>query len=99
MPKKNKRKRNKTPLLSTPEGDTIVPARNPTLERLAVDWIDLKEKMEAVKEETKTAAESLASQMRVSNTPVYQWDGHRIELTPGKDKITLKDIDGAGVEE
>jgi hypothetical protein len=81
------------------EGPGVAPVRNPTLERLAVDWIDAKEKAEAIKEEVKTAAESLASQMRSSNTLVYQWDGHLLRLEPGKDKITVKDVDGPEVEE
>lgn len=35
----------------------------------------------------------MVSQMRASNTFSYKWDGHLIQLTPGKDKITVKDVE------
>lgn len=58
MPKSKKRRTKPTADLPHMEGPGVAPVRNPTLERLAVDWIDLKDKLEAVKEETDTARES-----------------------------------------
>jgi hypothetical protein len=89
----------KQPDLPEMKGQGVAPVRNPTLERLAVDWIDAKEAADNAKEAVKTAAESLASQMRNSNTLVYQWDGHLLRLEPGKDKITVKDVDAPEVAE
>ena len=85
-----------TPDLPAMDGPGVAPVRNPTLERLAVDWIDCKDKLEVVKEEEKEAKESLASQMRASNVFSYKWDGHLVQLSPGKDKITVKDVGGDG---
>lgn len=97
MPKtKRKRMRRKhNPDLPGMDGPGVAQERNPTLERLADDWIDNKEKLEAIKETTETARESLASQMRSTNTYVYKYDGHLIRLEPGKDKITVKDVEEA----
>lgn len=94
MPKTNKRRNKPTPDLPNMTGPGVAPVRNPTLERLAVDWIDSKDKLESAKEEETTAKESLASQMRASNVFSYKWDGHLVQLQPGKDKITVKDVGG-----
>lgn len=87
-----KKKRGKQPDLPAIEGPGVAPVKNPTLERLADDWIEAKDRFETVKEETNAAKESLCSQMRSTNTLTYRYDGHLIQLEPGKDKLTVKDV-------
>lgn len=93
MPRKNTGPKSELPGLEEPR-----PQRNATLERLADDWLDAADKLATAKETHDEAKESLASQMRSSNTLVYRYDGHLIQLTPGKDKITVKDVANANPE-
>ena len=99
MAKRKKKHSKPTPNLPNMTGPGVALVRNPTLERLAVDWVDAKEKADNARDEVKTAVESLTSQMRASNTWVYQWDGHLLRLEPGKDKITVKDVDDVDAPE
>lgn len=96
MRKKNSRKQGKpTPDLPEMMGEGVAPQpRNPTLERLADDWLDAKSKLEAVKESADDAKENLVGAMRISGTTRYEYDGHVI-LLESKDKVTIKDVDAA----
>jgi hypothetical protein len=94
MPKTKKRRIKPTPDLPNMTGPGVAQDRNPTLERLAVDWIDSKEKLEGAREEESNAKEALTRQMWASNVFSYKWDGHLVQLQPGKDKIFVTHVGG-----